>query len=80
MPGVGAGAGVEKKICRLRLHPGDAAYQTSTFNDFGRKFCCRHRPENIKMQEEKEIGSVEIKRKRHLVTEFRLIKGIGDNF
>ena len=38
------------------------------------------RPENIERQEEKESGSVEIKLKRHLVIEFRLIKGIEDSF
>ena len=31
-------------------------------------------------QDEKESGSVEIKLKRHLAIEFRLINGIGDNF
>ena len=39
-----------------------------------------HRPENTEGQEDKESGGVKIRLKRHLVTEFRLIKGIGDNF
>ena len=39
-----------------------------------------HSPENIERQEEKESGSVWKKLKHHLVIEFRLIKGIGDNY
>ena len=39
-----------------------------------------YRPENIERHEEKESGSVEIKLKRHLVIEFRLIKGVEDSF
>ena len=39
-----------------------------------------HRPENIKMLEEKENDSVSIMLKRGLVIEFRLINCIGDNF
>ena len=38
------------------------------------------RLENIKRQQEKERGSVEIKLKFHLVIEIRQIKGIGDKF
>ena len=37
-------------------------------------------PENTEGQEEKENGNAEIKLKRHVVIEFRLLKGIGDNF
>ena len=39
-----------------------------------------HRPENIERHEDKESGGVEIKLKRQLVIEFRLIKGIEDSF
>ena len=35
---------------------------------------------SIERQEEKASGSVQIKLRRHLLVEFRLIKGIGDNF
>ena len=37
-----------------------------------------HCPENIERQEEKGSGNVDIKLKRHLVIEYRLIKGTGD--
>ena len=37
-------------------------------------------PESIERREVKERGSVEIKLKRHLVIENRLIKGIADKF
>ena len=43
-------------------------------NDFDRAIM--HQPENIEGQVEKESGSVEIKLKRHLLVEFRLIKGV----
>ena len=39
-----------------------------------------HCPKNMEMQEEKAIGSVEIKLKRHLVIDFCLIRGIRGNF
>ena len=66
------------KFCRLQLRPGVAGYQPSTDKDFGRTVI--HRLENIETQEEKESGSVEIKMKRDLVIDFRLIKSIGGNF
>ena len=66
------------KFCRLRLRPGVAGYQPSTDNAFGRPVI--HRPENIERQEEKESDGVEIKFKRHLAIELRLIRGIGANF
>ena len=62
------------KFCRLRLRPGVAGYQPSTVNDFGRTVM--RRPENIERREEMESGSGEIKFKRHLLIEFRLIRGI----
>ena len=37
------------------------------------------RPESIEGREEKKTGSGEIKLKRHLLIEFRLIKDIGGN-
>ena len=36
-------------------------------------------PENIETQGKKESGRMEIKLKHHLVIEWHLIKGIGDN-
>ena len=36
--------------------------------------------ENIERQEEKDSGGVEIRLKCHLMIEFHLIKGVGDNF
>ena len=66
------------KFCRLRLRPGVAGCQPSIDNAFGRPVI--HRPENVERREEKEIDGVEIKLKRHFVIQFRLIKGIGDNF
>ena len=65
------------KFSRLRLWLEVAGYDygTSTDNDF-----VVRRPENIEGQEEREIGSVEIKLKRHLVIEVRLIKAIGYKF
>ena len=39
-----------------------------------------HPAENIERREEKESSSVQIKLKRYLVKEFRLLKVIGDNF
>ena len=38
-----------------------------------------HRLGNIERQKEKESGCVEIKLERHLVKEFGLKRGIGDN-
>ena len=38
------------------------------------------RPENIGRREEKESDNVEVKVMRHVVIEFGLIKGDGDNF
>ena len=38
-----------------------------------------HRPENVEGQEENYSYSVEIKFKRHLMIQFRLIKGIKYN-
>ena len=52
-------------------------YQRSTDNDLGRTVM--RRIENIERQGEKESGRMGIRLKRHLVTGFRLIKGIGDN-
>ena len=52
-------------------------YQRSPDNDLGQTVM--RRTENIERQGEKESDRMEIKLKRHLVTEFRLIKGIGDN-
>ena len=66
------------KFCRLRLRPGVTGYHPSTDSDFGRTVM--RRPENVKRREEKERGRVEMKLKRYLVTEFRLIRGIGENF
>ena len=60
------------KFGRHRLWPGVAVYHPSTDDDFGRAVI--HPYENIERQEEKESGSVQIKPKRHLVIEFRLIK------
>ena len=51
---------------------GVVGYQPSTDNDSGRTIT--RRPENIEGQEEKESESPELKLKRHLVIEFRLIK------
>ena len=39
-----------------------------------------HRPVNIEKHKEKEIGSIQIKLKRHLLIKFRLIEGFGDRF
>ena len=39
-----------------------------------------HPPENIETLEEKESDSVQLRLKHQLVIEFRLIKGIEDNF
>ena len=66
------------KFCRLRLRPGVAGYQPTADNDFRRTVM--RLPENIERQEERENGNVEIKLKRHLVIEFRLIKCIKDSF
>ena len=66
------------KFCRLRLRPGVAGYQLSTDNAFGRPVI--HRPEIIERREENESDGVELKLKRHFVIQFRLLKGIGDNF
>ena len=65
------------KICGLRLSPGVAGYHLSTADDFGPTIV--YRPENIKGQEEKESGSVEIKLKRHSVMKFHLMKAFEDN-
>ena len=59
------------KFYWLRLRPGFAGYHSSTDNDSGQTVILR--PENNERQEEKAIGSVEIKLKLHLVIEFRLI-------
>ena len=66
------------KFCRLVLRPGVAGYHPSTESHFGRSV--RLRPENIERREEKERRSLDIKLKRHLVIEIRLIKGIGYKF
>ena len=60
------------KFGRLRLRPGVAGYHSSTDDEFGGTVS--HPPEIIERQEEKENSSVQIKLKRHLVMEFRLIK------
>ena len=69
LAGVGVGAGVGKLG---PLRPGVAVYHPSTDDYFGRTVI--HPPENIERQEEKDSSSVQIKLKRHLVMEFRLIK------
>ena len=66
------------KFYRLRIRLGVAGYHPSPDSHFGRTVMLR--PENIERQEEKERGSVEIKLKRHLAIEIRLIKGIEDKF
>ena len=54
------------KFCGLRLRFGVAGHhRPSTDEDFDRTVM--HRPEDIETQEEKLIGSVEIKLKRHSV-------------
>ena len=66
------------KFCRFRLQDRVVGYQPSTDSDFGRTVM--RGPENIERRKEKECDGVEIRLKRHLVMEFRLIMGIGDNF
>ena len=66
------------KFRRLRLRPGVAGYQPSTDNDFWPNGYASSRYHW--KQDEKESGSVEIMLKRNLAIEFRLIKGIEDNF
>ena len=60
------------KFGRLRLRPGVAVYHPSTDDDFGRTAI--HPYENIERQEEYDSGIVQIKPKRHIVFEFRLIE------
>ena len=60
------------------MRPGVAGNRPSTDMDFGQTVM--HCPENIERQKEKDRGSVEIKLRHHLVTELRLINGIGTNF
>ena len=55
-----------------------AGCQPSADNDIGRTFM--HRPVNIEKHKEKEIGSIQIKLKRHLLIKFRLIEGFGGRF
>ena len=65
-------------FCRFQFWSGVTGYQPSAVNDFGRTVT--HHPENIERQDEKESDSVEIKFNSHLMIDFRLIKGIGDDF
>ena len=70
------------KLFRLRIRPVVADYHPSIDDDFGRTAI--HPPENIGRQKEKESGSMyvhtQIKLKRHLLIEIRLIKANEDNF
>ena len=60
------------RLGRLRLRPGVTGNHPSTDDDSARTVI--HPPENIEGQEKKESSSVQIKLKRRLVMEFRLIK------
>ena len=68
---MGVGAGVDKILLTptlARIH----RIPPVKVDDSGRTVV--QRPENIEGREEKEGGSVGIKLKRHLVTDFSLIK------
>ena len=76
-PGVGVGAGVCKILPTL------TPARRCKISPVKRRLLGRtaiHLPDNIERQEEKKRGGVSISLKCHLLMEFRLIKGNGEDF